>query len=169
MFLLNSERINARMTSGALQIGSFSDERLHHTFYYVALGRDIERQDPNTGKWRAERLNEGTLLTIDPGQCVRVQSFETFALKEGVFGMLGSTSRISRQGVALLHGSSIDPIYPPPDAGGQVLVSPLDMALVNHSSHAVGFAWGKQVIAKVSFFDVSDTYLIEPRTDWLKT
>ena len=50
-----------------------------------------------------------------------------------------------------------------------MLFSPLDMALVNHSSHAVEFAWGKQVIAKISFFDVSDTYPIVPRTDWLKT
>ncbi len=169
MYLLNSEQITARMKSGALQIGSFSDERLHHTFYYVALGRDIEREDPNTGDWRPERLNEGKVLKIDPGQCVRVKSSETFALKEGVMGVLGSTSRISLKGVALLHGSSIDPTYPPPDAAGQVLFSPLDMALVNHSSRAVTFAWGTQVIAKISFFDVSDTYPIVPRKDWLKT
>jgi hypothetical protein len=168
MYLLNRAQIKAEMKSGALQIGAFNRQRLHHTFYYVALGRDIERQDPKTGKWRPEQLSEGQQLTIDAGACVRVKSFETFALKECVVGMLGSTSRLSLDGVALLHGSSIDPMYPPPDAGGQVLSAPLEMALVNHGLRAVKIPWGDQPIAKISFFDSSDTYPIKPRKDWLK-
>jgi len=169
MFLLNSQQITEEKDNegGSLKIGSFNEVRLHHTFYYIALGRDIERQG-KTSEWCAEKLGNDVPLRIDPGECVRVCSLESFTLKARVMGILGSTSTLAQKGVALLHGSFIDPLYPPPEGGRQVLTAPLRMALVNHGRFAVDLQWGEEVIAKVSFFDTTDTYPVSLEKPWLK-
>ena len=160
VYLLNRvqilEAIDGRLPG--LQIGDFEKSCLQHTAYYFRLGRDYEYRNER-GRWTPGRLGHGEDLLLDPGEAVRIESLEHFSLGERVLGLLGGTSTLARDGLMLLHGPFIDPLYPSGGNPGSKLSGPLKMGLVNQTRDRQKVACEAK-IGKVAFFDISDTYPI---------
>ncbi len=155
MFLLNRDQILGALASPnfGLRIGRFEDSCLQHTAYYFRLGHAYEHRNER-GDWIPGRLDVDKDLTLGPGETVRIESRESFRLGDRVLGMLGGTSSIARDGLLLLHGPFIDPLFPDEDISGR-----LEMALVNQTKYAQTVKFERR-IGKVAFFDISDTYPI---------
>jgi deoxycytidine triphosphate deaminase len=160
VYLLNRvqilEAIDGRLPG--LQIGDFDESCLQHTSYYFRLGANYEYRN-DKGEWTPGHLGDGQHLTLDPGGTVRIESLEHFNLGERVLGMLGATSTLARDGLLLLHGPFIDPLFPSGGRRGHKLSGPLQMALANQTRDSQKVAF-KAKIGKVAFFDISDTYPI---------
>lgn len=156
MYLLNNASISTAIEAGGLSIGQPGTEQLAHTFYYVRLGFRVEHSTPDG--WQLQEYREGDTRDLLPGECYRVRSRESFKLSARVLGIFGSTSDLAREGVALLHGPFIDPLYPSGSADDADLIAPLWLTLVNHSRRPFELVFGHTEIAKLCLFDVSDTY-----------
>lgn len=139
---------------GPLSIEPFSDDHLQHTSYYLRLGDTFIR--PSDGLVDDERHLGANLLTFQPGEYLIVQSHERFALDETVLGIMGGVSDSARQGLALVAGQFIDPLFP----GDRGYPAPLEFGLKN-MSESVAAIRKHDPIAKISFFDVSDSHGIE--------
>jgi deoxycytidine triphosphate deaminase len=162
VYLLNRTQIDKAKKAADLSIGGFSADQLEHTFYYVRLGMTVERSTRDG--WKRQDYRDGDSFELAAGGCVRVRSLETFALSARVFGILGSKSDLADEGVALLHGPFVDPLYPrgsrKSDAANEV-VAPLHLALVNHSQQPFKLTCGHTEIAKLCLFNVADTYPVK--------
>jgi deoxycytidine triphosphate deaminase len=158
VYLLNQHEIAARLEAEELHIEPYDTGFQQHTSYLFRLGAHYERTtDDRTWEPGPPLTAENPRLPIDPRECVRVQSYESFRLDEHLFGILGSRGALVRLGITLLHGPFIEPHFPKPDHG---IGAPLLFALVNHLDHSVQLDYGAP-IGKVSFFDISDTYPVE--------
>lgn len=152
MYLLNHEQIRryvALPRGTYLDIINFDNSRLQHTSYYFGIGRDCEIYDRE--EFHLTRMGNGTPgLTLPQGGYAIIKSNEVFMLSEKVLGILGPVSDLMRLGLELVHSPFIDPLF-----YGQ-----LELGLWNRLPRTVTLSIG-QIIGKVSFFDISDTYPIE--------
>jgi deoxycytidine triphosphate deaminase len=149
---------SVRDPSGPLQIGGFSDDYLQHSAYYIRLGDRYSRMDDENLVDVDGALSEHNLfLGFEPSEYVRVSSRESFRLSGTVFGILGGVSDTPRRGLALVSGQFIDPLYPG-DTGE--FAAPLELGLKNESRLHASIRRA-DVIAKVCFFDVSDSTEME--------
>jgi len=163
MYLLNRQQILAAIERKDLDIWYLIDERLEHSYYYFTLSPEIEMHDRD-GVWKPEILASGVPLTLTPGQCVRVKSFESFSLSARIFALLGSTTDLVLRGLVLQHGLTMDPLYPRAGRDDVETYGPLRMTLVNNASCDEEVRWGDHgdKIGKICFFDISDTYPVKP-------
>jgi len=153
MYLLNHEQIRRYVAAPRgtyLDIINFDSTRLQHTSYYFGVGRDYEILDGDN--FRLARMNDGrgSILTLPPRGYAIVKSSEIFMLSEKVMGILGPVSDLMRLGLELVHSPFIDPLF-----YGQ-----LELGLWNRLERPASIS-SEQIIGKVSFFDISDTYPIE--------
>ncbi len=152
MHLLTRDLILAeREARDQLWIEPFDESCLQHTWYWFRLGESFERQTAE-GRWlpRPFLTGEEPQLRLERGDCVRIESYEQFRLGNRVLGLIGPKGDFVRQGITLLHGPFIDPLFP--DKG---VARPLELALVNHSARSITVELC-QPIGKVAFFDVGD-------------
>lgn len=154
MYLLNRDRISQAVidTNSGLRIGEFDKRFLQHTFYYLRLGDAVQLQKDDGNWFPQPPLTDTEPLIISPGECVRVQTFEDFALDARYFAILGGTTDMALDGLSVLHGPFLDPHYPRPKNS-----VPLKLAIVNCSRAQVTLKLGDR-IGKIAFFEISDTY-----------
>lgn len=150
MYLLNSTKIleYQHQTYGAyLHIKNFSEKQLKQTAYYFRLGPMYKLR--NTNNW-IELTIKKPVIEFKPGNYFIVQSFESFRLSEKVLGILGISTDVISLGLRLINAPFIDPCY---DRALQFgLHNPLNETI------CINFL---DVIGKVCFFDISDTYPIK--------
>lgn len=167
MYLLNRAQILSAKKTDQLAIDLYEESQLSATAYYARLGATVWMQEDEPTNWYRYVLSDDEPLRIEARTCVRVESYESFGLGSSIFGILGSTSQMAKEGLGLLHGPTIDPRFPNVDESKpKRKCAPVEMALVNHSKDTIELRWPKQVIAKIAFFNVSDTYPIhaDPNT-----
>lgn len=160
MRLISGEEISysVRTSVGPLRIDNFSPEHLQHTSYYIRLGTHYSRITDSIVVDAPGVLDpNGGYLRFAPGEYVRVWSLETFRLDATVLGILGGVSSTPRRALALVAGQFIDPLFP---GGTSTQTAPLEFGLKNESQSASAIPVG-DIVAKVCFFDVSDSAGIE--------
>lgn len=150
MYLLNDRQIKTyvRAPRGQyLDIDNFDPRKLQHTSYYFRLGAEYRRPGAET---RPSLLTEEKRdLLLDPNSYAVIRTLESFWLSEKVLGIIGQASALMFSGLQLVHSPFIDPLFH----------GPMELGLANLTSKAVSISLG-QIIGKVSFFDISDTYPI---------
>jgi deoxycytidine triphosphate deaminase len=151
MYLLNAQQIRTYVAAPYgqyLDIVNFAESSLQHTSYYFRLGPDYELKA--TAETRIFRLTEEKpTLLLEPNSYAVIKTLESFSLSDKVLGILGQTSKLMAGGLQLIHSPFIDPLFQ-----GQ-----MELGLSNLTSKSVTIRLG-QIIGKVSFFDISDTYPI---------
>jgi deoxycytidine triphosphate deaminase len=155
MRLLSAKEIVAAVEDpdGPLQIGNFQRAQLAPAAYYVRVGRRYARTtDGVAAEVQGELADANVFLDFAPGEYVRVWSLETFRLDATVLGMFGGATDTVRQGLSLVAGLSVDPLYP----GSGEVTAPLEFGVKNQSHMRASIRRG-DVIAKLLFFDVSDS------------
>jgi deoxycytidine triphosphate deaminase len=149
MFLLNHQLIQdyVESNSNILDIWDFEIEYLQHTFYYFRLGSEGQING------NPFKLGEGpgiNLLTIEHNDFAIIKSHETFILSDKVFAIFGQPSDLIKKGAQLLHSPFVDPKFK----------GKLELGIKNISNKPIILEYKKQIIGKISFFDISDTYPI---------
>jgi len=149
MFLLNAEMISGYKKEGLLDIEDFELELLHPTYYYFRLGTPVRVWNEGNEEYHPEDLDMPgkEVLTIPARGYVLIQSLERFHCSKKVVGIFGQVSALARKGLRLNHSPTIDPNFK----------GYLEMGLENLLSRPREMKY-KDVIGKVLFFDVSDTY-----------
>jgi len=151
MYLLNEQQIKAYVKAPYgqyLDIVGFQEEFLQHTSYYFRLGTDYELK--GAAESRLYRLtDQKPTLELKPNDYAVIKTLESFFLSDKVLGVFGQASELMAAGLALVHSPFIDPLF-----RGR-----MEMGLSNLTSKTVSIRLG-QIIGKVSFFDISDTYPI---------
>ena len=149
MFLLNHQLIRnyVESNSSILDIWEFTLENLQHTFYYFRLGSEGQIND------NPFKLSEGSgtnLLTIEPNDFALIKSHETFNLSDKILAIFGQPSDLVKKGGQLLHSPFVDPRFK----------GKLELGIKNIGNKPIILEYKKQIIGKISFFDISDTYPI---------
>lgn len=145
-------------TRGPLWIDNFSRDHLQHASYYIRLGTHYSRITDSLVVDAPGVLDpNGGYLKFAPGEYVRVWSLERFRLDATVLGILGGVSSTPRRALALVAGQFIDPLFP---GGTSTQTAPLEFGLKNESQSDSAIPVG-DVVAKVCFFDVSDSTGLE--------
>jgi deoxycytidine triphosphate deaminase len=152
MYLLNAQQISKHVQSPRgqyLDIENYDERSLQHTSYYFRLGEQYELLGGTEPQ--IMRLTEDKpYLNLGPNGYAVVKSHEIFILSDKLIGIFGQRSRLAAQGLELVHSPFIDPLF----RGRLVL------GLSNRLPVAVRLRLG-QIIGKVSFFDISDTYPVQ--------
>lgn len=149
MFLLNHSLILQHINndSSDLNIWQFRQENLEHTFYYFRLGSEgIINGNP----YKLSDDAENSMLTIKPNDYAMIKTHETFVLSNKFMGIFGQSSDLIKKGGQLLHSPFIDPMFK----------GKLEIGIKNISNKDIVLQYRKQIIGKISFFDISDTYPI---------
>ena len=94
-----------------------------------------------------ELNDESKILELGAGGYAQIQSLEVFALSEKVLGVFGQISDFARRGLQLVHSPFLDPLF-----DGR-----LELGLWNHGEQTLRLNM-EDLIGKVAFFDISDTY-----------
>ena len=158
MRLITGEEIASGLDvpGSRLQIADFSAEHIQHAWYYVRLGPKYSRlTDELVVDVRGYLTPLSPFLNFAPGEYVRVWSYESFRLDGTVLGELHGVSDTPRRALDLVAGGTIDPFFP---FGAPDETAPLEFGLKNESQSHSAIELG-DVIAKVYFFDVSDSSL----------
>ena len=153
MFLLNNNQIlgfQKDPNNDTLYIKQFSQEFLEHTYYYFRLGELYSRSRAE-GPWN-ELSNKDRILTLEPGEYIRVKSFESFRLSSKIFAIFGASSKMIEFGLRLVHGPFVDPFYD----------NFLELGLQNHSTEQISLEF-KQKLGKIVFFNIADTYPVRKK------
>lgn len=90
------------------------------------------------------------VFEIPPKGYVSIESLERFHCSDKVIGIFGQNSNLILQGLRLNHSPTIDPTF----------TGVLDMGIENLLDWPVPIKYADP-IAKISFFDISDTYPIK--------
>ena len=152
MFLLNDKMIVEYIERGIIDITDFDKTNLHHTYYYFRLGRYPKVWDDQKNKYKIEELGDESgeyVIEIPPRGYALIQSLERFTFSERVMAIFGQGSALPRKGLRLNHSPTIDPRFK----------GYLEMGLENLLPKAREVKFGEP-LAKVMFFDISDTYPI---------
>lgn len=149
MFLLNDEMILRYQKEGLLDMENLNRELIHPTYCYFRLGSPVRVWDGNRKEYHLEELGEPgkEVLTIPPRGYVLIQSLERFTCSKKVLGIFGQVSALARKGLRLNHSPTIDPNFR----------GYLEMGLENLLDRPRELQY-RELIGKVLFFDVSDTY-----------
>lgn len=117
--------------------------------YYFRLGAQILYRDRN--EWRVFLFSERrSHFELKADQFIRISSAEQFVLGNSTMGIFGQSSELTERGLQLIHSPYIDPYF-----SGH-----LKMGIKNLTESTIIIEWA-QIIGKVSFFDISDTYPVE--------
>ena len=158
MFLINDLTIieECNKENGILDITPLESDNLEATFYYFRLGKYIYRWDKDKEKWMPDDLSlpGNELVTIEPNEYVLVQTLERFRCSKKVFANFGHTSKLFRKGLTIRNSPFIDPNFPDENSDGF-----LEIGLKNELNQKVKIKY-QDIIGKISFFNVSDTYPI---------
>jgi deoxycytidine triphosphate deaminase len=149
MFLLTDKMILEYIQEGLLEIRDFDEKFLHPTYYYFRLGKWVGIWNENVKDYHYEELGEPgrEVLSIPPRGYALIKSLEWFKCSKKVLAIFGHTSALPRKGLRLNHSPTIDPNF----AGY------LEMGLENLLDKHREIRYG-DIIGKVLFFDISDTY-----------
>lgn len=149
MFLLNDGMVLEYKKEGLLDIEDFDPGLLHPTYYYFRLGKWVRIWDEERKDYHFEELGEPgrEVLSISARGYALIQSLERFKCSKKVLAIFGQTSALPRKGLRLNHSPTIDPNF----AGY------LEMGLENLLDKPKEIRCG-DIIGKIVFFDVSDTY-----------
>ncbi len=152
MFLLNDEMIKGYMEEGLLDIEDFDPKLLLPTYYYFRLGELVRIWEEGREDYRVEELGEPgrEVLSIPARGYALIQSLERFKCSKKVLAIFGQRSSLPRKGLRLNHSPTIDPNF----AGY------LEMGLENLLDKPKEIRSG-DIIGKIVFFDVSDTYPVK--------
>ena len=159
MFLLNEETIAAEAEKdslGILEIHPFKRPHLGPTYYYFTLGERHKLWNEKENTWDLRELDAGEpALVIPPNGYALIQSKERFRCSKECLGIFGQSSSLIRRGLSLRNSPFIDPYFPGDQPGY------LEIGLKNEITKSVRLHLG-EVIGKVGFFNVADTYPIAP-------
>lgn len=149
MFLLNNKTILEYLNENSLEIENIDLKFLHPTYYYFRLGKWIGIWDEKNKNYHYEELGEpgNEILYMKPRGYALIKSLERFKCSNKVFAFFGQTSALPRKGLRLNHSPTIDPNF-----SGY-----LEMGLENLLDKTREIRYG-DVIGKVLFFSISDTY-----------
>lgn len=149
MFLLNNKMILEYLKEGSLEIEDFESKLLHPTYYYFRLGKWVGIWDEKVKDYHYEELGESgrEVLSMTARGYALVKSLERFKCSKKVLAIFGQTSALPRRGLRLNHSPTIDPNF-----SGY-----LEMGLENLLDKSREIRYG-DIIGKVLFFDISDTY-----------
>jgi deoxycytidine triphosphate deaminase len=136
---------------GPLQIGNFAPEQLQHTSYYIRLGSVFHRRSQGIVDEPAKLDDLRFMLHFSAGEYVSVTSVETFRLEATVMALLGNASTVADDGITVSTGLTIDPLFP-----ADAVSAPLQFGVKNENIDSAAIRF-KDNIAKVCFFDVSDS------------
>ena len=151
MFLLNKKMIEKYIDQKLLYIGDFEPGLLHPTYYYLRIGRYVQKWDEKENNFAVVDIGRsGKVLEIPPRGYVSIQSLESFNCFGKVLGIFGQISDLPTRGLRLNHSPTIDPTFD----------GVLYMGIENLLERPVELKYGDR-IAKVLFFDISDTYPID--------
>ncbi|QXU42138.1 hypothetical protein [Pedobacter sp. D749] len=147
MFLLNHHLIlgHIKSNTSSLNIWNFKESNLEHTFYYFRLGSEGQI---NGNPFKLDSDNR--FLTIEPNDFAIIRTHETFTLSDKIMALFGQSSDLIKKGAQLLHSPFVDPLFK----------GKLEVGIKNISSKQIVLEYKKQIIGKISFFDISDTYPI---------
>lgn len=158
MFLINDLTIleESNKENGILDISPLEPDNLEPTYYYFRLGKYIYRWNKTDEKWMPDDLSlpGNEIVTIDKNEYILVQTFERFRCSKQVFASFGHTSRLFRKGLTIRNSPFIDPNFP--DSKGDGF---LEIGIKNELDQKVKIKY-QDIIGKISFFNVSDTYPI---------
>ena len=178
MYLLNNQQILRAVETlrrgERLDIFPFERSCLQHTAYYFRLGDQIIRTRPPDGHQYGpygppydSYIDQVIVLSeseryfrMEPREYVRIRSFERFALDHATLAILGGLSDLHRRACQLVHSPFVDPLFPSSDPTSETSGGFLELGLLNLSEDSVTLEY-KQLIGKIAFFDVSDTYPVE--------
>ncbi len=149
MFLLNHHLIleHIKQNSSVLNIWNFRQENLEHTFYYFRLGSEGQI---NGNPFKLSEELENRFLTIKPNDYAIIKTHETFDISSKIMALFGQSSDLIKKGGQLLHSPFVDPMFK----------GKLEVGIKNISNKDIILEYKKQIIGKISFFDISDTYPI---------
>jgi hypothetical protein len=152
MRLLGRDEIVALLEdpSGPLEIQGFDESHLQHCYYFIRLGDTYFRH--SDGLVDDVRHLGGQFLDLNPGEYVRVHTYERFRLEGSIIGELTSATDVHRQGLQLVNSDKLDPFYPMD--GGDAM--PLEFGLRNLNPSKASLLKAT-AIAKVYFYDISDS------------
>lgn len=172
MFLLNHNQILEycqRPIGQKLDIVPLEEDNLQHTSYYFRLGayywkrasaQDppplLEGDDPYLDQV-GELSMAAPFLDMQANEYIVVQTMERFRLDDTLFAIFGNVSHAAHRGIQVVNSLFIDPLFP-----SQSHSEPLKIGLRNLNPDRVVLRLG-DVIGKVAFFDVSDTYPVSLR------
>lgn len=148
------EEVQKGKGEGKLDINRFDLECMNHTYYEFRLGSTYRRWSEDNGKNLGELSPGREILDIKPGEFILVQSHEMFRCSQDVMGMIGSSTSLVKKGLSLEHSPFIDPRFPGDDVGV------LEVAIKNELPVSRRLTF-RDVIGKISFYDVSDTYPVD--------
>ena len=155
MFLLNHSLIlnHINKKSQVLNIWDFKEQNLEHTFYYFRLGSEGQ---VNGNPFKLSDEPENKFLTIKPNDYAIIKTHETFVLSDKILAMFGQSSDLIKKGGQLLHSPFIDPLFQ----------GKLELGIKNISTKDIVLEYKNQIIGKISFFDISDTYpiVLDPKS-----
>lgn len=143
------------MKQKVIEIDYGRKENLRETFYYFRLGAPYKLWNDSQKCYVNGQLDEGgnSLLVIPPRGYAKVKTKEYFRLHERVIGIFGPVSDIIQEGLALHNSPFIDPFFK----------GHLELGLQNMVNHNVQISFN-DLLGKISFFDISDTYPISPKS-----
>jgi hypothetical protein len=149
MYLLNHQLIHNYVESNSpyLNIWNFKLTNLQHTFYYFRLGSEGLI---NGNPFKLSTDPENKLLTLQPDDFAVIKTHETFDISEKLIAIFGQSSDLTKKGLHLIHSPFIDPKFR----------GKLELGIKNISKNPITLEYQKQIIGKISFFDISDTYPI---------
>ena len=149
MFLLNHQLIKNYIdtNSSVLNIWQYRLSNLQHTFYYFRLGSEGQI---NGNPFKLGDDADNKFLTIEPNDFAVIKSHETFALSDKILAIFGQSSDLIKKGGQLLHSPFIDPQFK----------GKLELGIKNVGTKPIVLEYKNQIIGKISFFDISDTYPI---------
>jgi deoxycytidine triphosphate deaminase len=153
MYLLNRQQLTRHAedpTSNYLTILNFSKKNLQHTSYYFRLGDTYEIVSSPDEKEIRKISKTKPILTVEPNQYILIRSEEIFRMSNKVKAMIGSCGLTVKNGLLVNYSPFIDPLYD----------GYLEVGLKNLLSVPVHLK-ALDIIGKLSFFDISDTYPIE--------
>lgn len=153
MYLLNRQQLVRHAedpTSNYLTILNFLKKNLQHTSYYFRLGETYEIVNSPDDKEIKKLTKAKPILTIEPNQYILVRSEEIFRISDKVKVMVGSCGISVQNGIMINFSPFIDPLY---DGYLEVGIK----NLLNVPVHLKML----DILGKLSFFDISDTYPIE--------
>lgn len=149
MFLLNHQLIlnYVKSNSSILDIWNFKLENLQHTFYYFRLGSEGLI---NGNPFKLSTDSNNKLLTLQPDDFAIIKTHETFTISEKLIAIFGQSSDLTRKGLQLIHSPFVDPKFR----------GKLELGIKNINNKPISLEYKQQIIGKISFFDISDTYPI---------
>lgn len=152
MFLLNDRMISEYLERRIIEITDFDKKYLHPTYYYFRLGKYAKVWDEEGKKYKVQELGEESgeyVIKIPPRGYALIQSLEHFIFSDRIMAIFGQGSALPRKGLRLNHSPTIDPRFR----------GSLEMGLENVLPKDREVKFGEP-LAKVMFYDISDTYPI---------